>query len=477
LSRYKKIDPRMYGDKNFRKLSPIAASGQSLWTYLLTGPHSNSIPGLFCAGRAGLAEALGWNQEDFDRCFTEIESLGMVEADWKARVVSIPNAIKYNPPESPNVVKSWQNWLDEIPECELKDKHIELIIDFLEDNFPSCLEAIDPSFKASSKASRKASVKPSRKPLPNQEQEQEQDLNKKGDHVNNLVDATEHEQNPPLVFLKPENQKPSQSDCTQSLPGPDRQTAPSPEAAVRVGPPREKDIELAACLGDESRNPPAAHDKSSAGGTEVSSQPGPVGALTPSQRADGSGSFIATNKPTATGQETSQKPYSSPMPGICGHVPNESDCWVHDRRARGAERDMITELASLHADTWCKQHPTGPPTHDNEQRVLQAIRGSRFGFDACIAAIHGHHKLASKEGSFLGRELRNVFPEARINGKRNSGKLDVDRFGEFVAAGRPIVEAMKRLKKEAEKKKEVDLTPPAEPEKVKAILKQIRRTL
>ena len=67
-----------------------------------------------------MAEELGWTQEAFDEAFREVFRLGMVEADWKARVVFIPRSIKCNPPQSPNVVTGWVGEWHLIPECELK---------------------------------------------------------------------------------------------------------------------------------------------------------------------------------------------------------------------------------------------------------------------------------------------------------------------------------------------------------------------
>jgi hypothetical protein len=67
-----------------------------------------------------LAEELDWSGEEFREAFGEVSGKGLVKADWKARVVWIPKAVKYNQPESPNVVKSWRYTWDEIPECALK---------------------------------------------------------------------------------------------------------------------------------------------------------------------------------------------------------------------------------------------------------------------------------------------------------------------------------------------------------------------
>src|SRR6266446_3179831 len=50
MSRYRKIDTRMWGDVRFRELSSPSPSGKYLWMFLLTGPQTSNIPGLFRAG-------------------------------------------------------------------------------------------------------------------------------------------------------------------------------------------------------------------------------------------------------------------------------------------------------------------------------------------------------------------------------------------------------------------------------------------
>jgi hypothetical protein len=162
-NRWRKIEPRMWGDEKFRSLSPMQPCGQGLWIYLLTGSHTGPIPGLFRAGRAALAEDLEWTQEAFDKAFQEIFALGMVKADWKARVVWIQNAIKCNPPQSPNVVTSWGGEWQLIPECALKGGAYQVL--------KSCAYECGESFR---EAFDKALPKPFAKTMPNQEQEQEQ---------------------------------------------------------------------------------------------------------------------------------------------------------------------------------------------------------------------------------------------------------------------------------------------------------------
>lgn len=117
---YRKVKITMWDDPKFRALSPLPPSGQSLFIYLLTSPFTGIIPGLFKAGRAALAEELGWEVEDFDLALGEAMALGMVKADMKARVFWLPNAAKHNPPASVNVVKSWVRAFELLPECPLK---------------------------------------------------------------------------------------------------------------------------------------------------------------------------------------------------------------------------------------------------------------------------------------------------------------------------------------------------------------------
>jgi len=187
MARYRKIDTRMWGDCKFRELSSPKPSGKYLWMFLLTGPQTSNIPGLFHAGEMALAEELEWSVEDFREAFGEVFRKGLVEADWKARVVWVPNAVKYNQPESPNVVKSWRYAWDEIPECNLKAEAHERLKAFT--------EGLGEGF---AKAFAEACAQPS----PNQEQEQEQI---------NTFPQTEFADAPALLPKNAQNSKPTQT--------------------------------------------------------------------------------------------------------------------------------------------------------------------------------------------------------------------------------------------------------------------------
>lgn len=150
----------MWGDAKVMALSRPPPCGQVLWVHLLAGEQTDIIPGLFKIGEAAFAEQLGWDMEGFRKAFREVLSQRLVEADWKARVVFVPNAIRHNPPANPNVVTSWADAWDRIPECGLKLKAWGDLKAFIE---------------GMSKGFQEAFERACRKPSRNQEQDQEQD--------------------------------------------------------------------------------------------------------------------------------------------------------------------------------------------------------------------------------------------------------------------------------------------------------------
>lgn len=197
-NRYRKIEVRMWGDEKFRELSPMPPSGQALWVFLLTGPHTGPIPGLFRAGRAAMAEELDWELEAFGEAFGEVFRQGMAKADWKAKVVWIPNAIACNRPESPNVVTSWGSEWDLIPECDLKREAFEALRASIHELGEGFAKAFDKAF---AKPSGKPSGMPSAKAMPNQEQEQEQEQEQDKTTMSTSVDVSVPEKSESAVAL------------------------------------------------------------------------------------------------------------------------------------------------------------------------------------------------------------------------------------------------------------------------------------
>jgi hypothetical protein len=150
----------MYFDEKFGRLSGLRPSGQALWVYLLTGPHTGPIPGVFVAGRAGLSEALEWDPEDFEKALVEVTGQGLIEFDAKARLWFISNAIKHNMPPNPNVVKSWRVHWNLLPECDLRARiqvHLRSAMYGVSKNFGMAFD--EACGKASAKPLAKSSAK------------------------------------------------------------------------------------------------------------------------------------------------------------------------------------------------------------------------------------------------------------------------------------------------------------------------------
>lgn len=116
MSRYRKVDPRIWNDAKFMALSNHA---KLVFFYLLTHPHMTAL-GAMRSTPSGLAEELGWPPEAFRKAFAEVIDKGMAEHDQRACLIALPKFLRYNQPESPNVVKAWVGALDLLPECDLK---------------------------------------------------------------------------------------------------------------------------------------------------------------------------------------------------------------------------------------------------------------------------------------------------------------------------------------------------------------------
>lgn len=171
MIRYRPVSIKMWGDDRFRTLSKPNPNGQTLWIYLLTGPHTSPLPGAFVAGEASLAEALNWPLQAFRKAFTEILGCGLGKFDRSTRLVFLPKAVIHNPPQSVNVVKGWRKAFNELPDCYLKEEVFSTTLanlKSLEGLSEAYFEAFGQAFRY---ANGKAIVYPEPEPEPEPEQE------------------------------------------------------------------------------------------------------------------------------------------------------------------------------------------------------------------------------------------------------------------------------------------------------------------
>ncbi len=142
MARYRKIDTRIQNDQKFKVLSNEA---KLVFFTLLTHPNltvlgamRNTLPGLACE--------MGWDEKAFRKAFQELSHQQMVTCDEKAFFIGLPNFLKYNCPESPNVVKSWVYALDDLPECLLKSQLIQNVKAFVGSLPKAFQEALPKAF-------------------------------------------------------------------------------------------------------------------------------------------------------------------------------------------------------------------------------------------------------------------------------------------------------------------------------------------
>jgi uncharacterized phage protein (TIGR02220 family) len=153
MSRYAKVDRRVWNDERFRAFSD---DGRYLWLALLTHLHLTSL-GTLRSTWAGLAAELGWSERRLRAAAGPLVEAGMVDVNEAACYLGLRNFLRYNQPESPNVCKAWVAALELVPECEERRRLIA--------RCEEALAELPESFrKAFAEAYRKTFGKPSGKP-------------------------------------------------------------------------------------------------------------------------------------------------------------------------------------------------------------------------------------------------------------------------------------------------------------------------
>ncbi len=143
---YRPLDAGMWGDEKFRKLSRPEPSAQFLWIYLLTGEHTDGLPGLYRLGEAALAESIGWSVQELRPVFAELQSLRMALADFNARVIYLPNSLRYQGPNNAKHLQGWGKSFRRIPECSLKDTWLQQLMQLAQAKGIPYVEALRAGF-------------------------------------------------------------------------------------------------------------------------------------------------------------------------------------------------------------------------------------------------------------------------------------------------------------------------------------------
>lgn len=117
MAKYRKISPSIWRDAKVRKLSEKT---KFALLYLLTHPNMTSF-GAVDGNIPGLAFELQWPASRLRKAVRELANAGIIKIDDECGLIWFPKFFKHNPPENPNVIKSWAGGFGDLPECAVRD--------------------------------------------------------------------------------------------------------------------------------------------------------------------------------------------------------------------------------------------------------------------------------------------------------------------------------------------------------------------
>lgn len=169
MARYRKVDTRIWNDEKFMALSD---NGKLAFFLVMTNQNMTAL-GAMRATVPGLAVELRWPLSKFKRAFYECLQTRMLVYDNRSAFVALPNFLRYNAPESPNVVSSWSESFDLLPECEEKHRVARRAVEYVD-----ALVRVKGFGEGWAEALPKSLRESASKSCPNQDPEQEQEQDK-----------------------------------------------------------------------------------------------------------------------------------------------------------------------------------------------------------------------------------------------------------------------------------------------------------
>jgi hypothetical protein len=165
--RYRKISTAIWVDERFRTFTD---DGKLAFLYVLTHPAMTSV-GAMRGTLPGLAAELGWPRRQLEQALDPALAHGMMEVNAAAAYIGLPNFLKHNPPENPNVCKAWASAIALIPECPQRVALVERCRKYLSGDAGKA-KAFEEAF---AKAFGEPFAEPFRESMAIPEQEQEQE--------------------------------------------------------------------------------------------------------------------------------------------------------------------------------------------------------------------------------------------------------------------------------------------------------------
>lgn len=119
---YRIVVPGFWDDD---KLANAAPATRLLALFLITGRPATVLPGLVNLGIGGLSEAVRMTRKQTAAALADLVKIGFAEVDEVARLIRIPNALKYQASANPNVWRGWFRRLCAFPDSVLTKTHRE----------------------------------------------------------------------------------------------------------------------------------------------------------------------------------------------------------------------------------------------------------------------------------------------------------------------------------------------------------------
>lgn len=109
----------------------MSAMGKLVYLFLVTGTMSRKTPpGIACAGVATIAEAVSAGREQVIEALGELEDMGVIVRDQATHVIWLPGWMEAaEPPANPNVLIHRLRSADQIPECTLRDRWVQELLE------------------------------------------------------------------------------------------------------------------------------------------------------------------------------------------------------------------------------------------------------------------------------------------------------------------------------------------------------------
>lgn len=124
-ARSTRVDARIWDDERFNKLS--YPNGRILWFYVMCNPNAKAFPGLYTETYAEMAKVVNIPVAATRAAFKEILQFRLAFTDQKTALIWVPNALKYNHPNSPLQIAHWLSCASSFSACQLRTHAVAVL--------------------------------------------------------------------------------------------------------------------------------------------------------------------------------------------------------------------------------------------------------------------------------------------------------------------------------------------------------------